>query len=74
MCVLSLAAANMSIKPVFSKAQFNKCVVFRQTWSQPQTSIHPRSTRGKTTGQGTRTWQPTIILLQLLKASKCDLS
>lgn len=30
--------------------------------------VHPRSTRGKTTGQGTHTWQLTIILLQLFNA------
>lgn len=40
-CVLSFGGENMSIKPVLSKSQFNKCVVFRQTWSQPQTSHAP---------------------------------
>lgn len=40
-CVLSFAGENISIKAVLSKTQFNKCVVVRQTWSQPQTSRAP---------------------------------
>lgn len=51
-CVLSFAGVNMRIKPFLSQSRFNKCVVFRQTWSRPQPSVHPRSARGKPQGRG----------------------
>lgn len=43
MCVrvLWFVGENMGITPFRSLSQFNKCVVFRQTWSQPQPSHVP---------------------------------
>lgn len=43
MCARALwfVGENMGIIPFRSLSQFNKCVVFRQTWSQPQPSHIP---------------------------------
>lgn len=67
MCFLSFASANIHITPptTTTVSYFNERVVFRQTRSQPQSSRPPTLDSWKrTTGKGT--WQPTIILLQLL--------
>lgn len=45
-----------------SLSQFNKCAVFSQTWSR---HTHAQLEE-KAPGQGTHTWQPTIMLFQLI--------
>lgn len=51
----------------FFKWQFNKCVVFRQTWSQPQPLHAPTLQRvEKPQGWGRMRGKPSIMLLQPL--------